>query len=144
MYRQHHAWLLRTIRSRFGPDQAEDLVQEVYLRAASYAGDRIRNPRALLAQIATRAAIDRSRRAHVREHFAVPSSDAAAYADQAEALALKQIILALPEKFREIFVLSRFAGLTNDEIAEQRGISVKTVEWRMTKALKLCAKRLRD
>ncbi len=41
----------------------------------------------------------------------------------------------LPEKRRRIFELSRHQGLSNKEIAEELGISVKTVENQMTAAL---------
>lgn len=42
---------------------------------------------------------------------------------------------SLPTKRREIFILSRHEGLSNKEIAEKLGISVKTVENQMTSAL---------
>lgn len=42
----------------------------------------------------------------------------------------------LPEKCRLIFGLKRFEGMSNRQIAEQLGISVKTVENQMTTALK--------
>jgi RNA polymerase sigma-70 factor, ECF subfamily len=41
----------------------------------------------------------------------------------------------LPEKCREIFVMNRFDGLKYQEIADKLGISVKTVETQMSKAL---------
>lgn len=41
----------------------------------------------------------------------------------------------LPEKCREIFLMSKRDGLTNSEIAEKMGISIKTVKNQMTKAL---------
>lgn len=141
LYRRHYAWLLRLIRRRFGVDQAEDLAQETFARATRYQGAEVRNPRALLAQIATRAAVEFERRRLVRVPLHDFSEDRAHSADdQAEALALKQVILALPAHQRDVFVLSRFAGLTYEEIAAKRGISVKAVEARMTKALKLCAR----
>jgi DNA-directed RNA polymerase specialized sigma24 family protein len=34
--------------------------------------------------------------------------------------------------------------MTYEEIAEAQSISVKVVEWRVAKALAICAKRLRD
>ena len=40
----------------------------------------------------------------------------------------------LPEKCREIFVLSKVDGLSNKQIAEQLNISMKTVEAQMTTA----------
>lgn len=41
----------------------------------------------------------------------------------------------LPEKRKEVFILSRQKGLTNKEIAQQLDISEKTVENQLTKAL---------
>jgi len=49
----------------------------------------------------------------------------------------------LPNKCRQIFVLSRNGGLTYDEIAEEMGISVKTVENQMSIALKKLRESLR-
>lgn len=45
------------------------------------------------------------------------------------------LLQQLPEKRREIFVLSRKQGLSNKEIAEHKGISIKTVEAQISKAL---------
>ena len=42
----------------------------------------------------------------------------------------------LPERCRQVFMLSRFEGFTNQEIATAMEISHKTVENQMTKALK--------
>ncbi|RKD86455.1 RNA polymerase sigma-70 factor (ECF subfamily) [Mangrovibacterium diazotrophicum] len=49
---------------------------------------------------------------------------------------LNDAILQLPEKCREIFLLSKKQELSNKQIAEQLGVSVKTVENQMTIALK--------
>jgi RNA polymerase sigma-70 factor (ECF subfamily) len=48
----------------------------------------------------------------------------------------------LPEKCREIFKLSRFEHLKYQEIADRLGISVKTVEAQMSKALQHMKARL--
>ncbi|HPT32104.1 MAG TPA: RNA polymerase sigma-70 factor [Prolixibacteraceae bacterium] len=45
------------------------------------------------------------------------------------------IIASMPEKCRQVFLLSRHDGLKNKEIAEQMGISVKMVEKQISKAL---------
>jgi RNA polymerase sigma-70 factor (ECF subfamily) len=39
---------------------------------------------------------------------------------------VQKALLALPEKRREIFELSRFEGLKYHEIAEKLGINIKT------------------
>lgn len=50
----------------------------------------------------------------------------------------------LPEKCREVFELSRNEGLKYQEIADRLGISVKTVETQMSKALQHLRIRLKD
>lgn len=49
---------------------------------------------------------------------------------------IDQSILELPDKCRNIYLLSKQERLSNKEIAERLGISVKTVEAQMTIALK--------
>lgn len=51
--------------------------------------------------------------------------------------ALQAAIQQLPEKCRLVFSLSRFEQLSHKEIAQQLGISVKTIENQITKAMKL-------
>ncbi len=50
----------------------------------------------------------------------------------------------LPPRCSEIFKLSRFEGLKYQEIADHLGISVKTVEVQMGKALKVLRENLQD
>ncbi len=50
----------------------------------------------------------------------------------------------LPEKCRTIFQLSRFGELTYRQVAMQLGISVKTVETQMGKALRILRNDLKD
>ncbi|WP_163711318.1 RNA polymerase sigma-70 factor [Mangrovibacterium lignilyticum] len=49
---------------------------------------------------------------------------------------IDKIIGSLPDQCRLIFILSREKGLKNREISDQLGLSLKTVESHITKALK--------
>ncbi|WP_316817599.1 RNA polymerase sigma-70 factor [Pedobacter nyackensis] len=53
-------------------------------------------------------------------------------------------IAALPERCREVFMLSRKELLSNKEIAERMGITVKAVESQMTIALKQLKAKMGD
>ncbi|MGX5820756.1 RNA polymerase sigma-70 factor [Chitinophaga lutea] len=55
-----------------------------------------------------------------------------------------EAIERLPARCREIFKLSRFEGLKNGQIAQQLGLSVKTVENQMTIALRQLRAELMD
>jgi len=57
---------------------------------------------------------------------------------------LRQALNDLPEQCRTIFQLSRFEELRYREIADRLGISVKTVESQMGKALKILRSKLVD
>lgn len=52
------------------------------------------------------------------------------------------VIESLPEKCRQVFKLSYLHGLKNREIADSLGISLKTAEAHMYKALKILRERL--
>jgi RNA polymerase sigma-70 factor, ECF subfamily len=52
------------------------------------------------------------------------------------ATAIDKEIERLPEKCRIIFIMSRQQGLTYNEIAEVQGVSIKTVETQIGRALK--------
>ena len=49
--------------------------------------------------------------------------------------AIERALSKLPEKTREVFMLSRYDGLKNQQIAETKNISQKTVEYHISKAL---------
>jgi len=57
---------------------------------------------------------------------------------------IDQSIAALPDRRREIFILSREQGLKYREIADKLGISIKTVETQMGQALKELRENLKE
>ncbi|KOH44874.1 RNA polymerase sigma-70 factor [Sunxiuqinia dokdonensis] len=57
---------------------------------------------------------------------------------------LKHGIGLLPEKCREVFIMSRIQGLKNEEIAAKLNISKRTVETQISKALKVLRVELKD
>lgn len=145
-YRRYSTWLVARLRRRFGTD-TEDLVQEIWLRMAAIEADLdIRYPRAFLLKVAFNIGLSGDRQSRRRRQIldnSVPLGTTAQEPAQNAVVQIQQIVIALPQPLRDVFVLSRFGGLTNNQIAEQLGISPKTVEWRMTKALAQCAAELR-
>lgn len=148
LYRRYSAWLTARVRGLFGAD-AEDIVQETWLRLAPIGpGVDIAHPKAFLITVARNIGVSRGRQARRRADMAAqledptsnPETDAGG---QIEAILISQIVLGLPQPLQDVFLLSRFGGLTNTQIAEHLGISPKTVEKRMTKALAHCAAQLR-
>nr|WP_231708311.1 sigma-70 family RNA polymerase sigma factor [Sphingomonas populi] len=152
LYRDHAEWLraLVTRRLRAQPTEVDDIVQDTWLRAAGCKTDNIQHPKAFLSQTALNLFRDRKRREAVRQQHREGvaadrgGGDRHSMSEQEAILELERIVLDLPEKIRDVFVLSRFRHMSNAEIATTLGISIKTVEWRMGKALALCMSRLRD
>lgn len=55
---------------------------------------------------------------------------------------INEALESLPEKCRQIFELNRFDGLKYSEIATQLGLSIKTVENQISKALRILREKL--
>ena len=139
---------------RFVPDRAlaEDLAQEVFLRFWEKRAQIEVNSSlpAYLRRMAINEALAYLRRhKHYEETEFEPQFESASgqsvedrYLHGELEEHIKQAIATLPPKCRAVFQLSRFEELTYNEIANQMGISVKTVENQMGKALKLMRERL--
>jgi RNA polymerase sigma-70 factor (ECF subfamily) len=50
----------------------------------------------------------------------------------------------LPEDIREIFMLNRYSDMTYAKIAEKKAVSVKTVEAKMSRAIKILKQVLKE
>ncbi|WP_353125240.1 RNA polymerase sigma-70 factor [Parapedobacter pyrenivorans] len=57
---------------------------------------------------------------------------------------IAEAINTLPESYRETFQLSRFEGMTNAQVASALNVSVKTIEYRITRSLKILRAKLKD
>jgi RNA polymerase sigma-19 factor, ECF subfamily len=75
------------------------------------------------------------------EASSTPHADAAVVQEELD-VAVQRAVQSLPERCREVFELSRVHGLKYAEIAQTLGISVKTVEAQMGKALRMLRERL--
>lgn len=138
---RHRKWLLDFLRRRFGNLVSEDAAQEAFVRTLA-SGAVVRNPRAFLAKVAIRAALEEIRRRPEPGFVYVPP--VSVEADAETAVLLEQVLVALPEPIRDVFVLSRFGGLSNVEIAQRCNLSVKRVEARLTEARRRCAALMQD
>lgn len=150
MYLQHSSWLARRLRAQGARREvADDVVQETYVRIARYDSEIIvAQPKALLLQIARNILRDQMRLAERRTRPSfqlglMAQQSNSGDAEQFEGVLLQQIVRALPPSCRDVFVLTRFGGMSYAEIAALKKLSVKTVERRMSQALALCAASLR-
>ena len=57
---------------------------------------------------------------------------------------IEKALNALPERCREIFILSKLEGKKQKEIAEELNVSVKTIETQMTIAYKKLREELKN
>ncbi len=57
---------------------------------------------------------------------------------------LQHCIEKLPEKCRKVFMMSRFQDMKNQEIADELGVSIRTVEAQIYQALKILKEELKD
>ena len=137
-------------------DDAEDAVQEAFVRALRYFGGfRGESGRAWLLSITRNACwnVLEKRRASLAatefdETLHTPESDAPApEADLARSLAagvIRRSLDALPAVFREAIVLRELEGLSYREIAEVTGVPAGTVMSRLARARAQLAQALQE
>ncbi|MBI1197917.1 MAG: sigma-70 family RNA polymerase sigma factor [Phenylobacterium sp.] len=147
-WRAHLVWLRAAIGRRFGADLADDIAQETCLRVVQRStAEPVENLRGLLMTVAANLARDAFRRRRVRaEHLAAAETLAGEGAERTaeDDLLVREAILSLPPDLRDTFLLSKIGGLTNREIAQRCGLSVRAIDKRLQKAMTLFVARLRD
>ncbi|MBS7778814.1 sigma-70 family RNA polymerase sigma factor [Acidovorax sp. CCYZU-2555] len=153
-YRELLRFLQGAARDR---ETAADIAQESYARllAVQQSGETVAEPRALLYRTARNLLIDQHRRGEVRGAHLSLESDAVedpidlvagpqALEPEAAAMSAQSVdallaaIGALPLRCREAFMLHKFDGLSQAEVARQMGISVTMVERHIKLGMQAC------
>lgn len=148
--------LFRHLLFRLGGDAdlAHDIVQEAFTRLWERRGavDPARPIYPWLAAVADNLAADHFRRTAVRRrdaaragaglHVPDPTPEEALDARALEEEVLRIVNTELGARCRTVFLLSRAAGKSNEEIARILSLSRKTVENQLNRALKVLRKRI--
>ena len=143
IYREHYQSIQRYLIRFFGQKEAEDLAQEVFIKAGQSL-ESFRSEAQIstwLYRIATNAAIDRIRQPDFRREtvFSQPEPELSGDAQSLENDALRRatnecirgIIDGLPENYRVPVILSELQGLPNQQIADVLGLSLDVVKVRL-------------
>jgi RNA polymerase sigma factor (sigma-70 family) len=128
------------------PDEADDLIQEAFLRLHVYCRDHtVRNTAAFLLRTALNLALDHRRRARVAAIVPgaledLPLADPSPLPDEVCAARerlqrMKAGLEAMSPRRREVFILNRIEGYSFPQIAAQLGITVSAVEKHAAKAI---------
>jgi RNA polymerase sigma-70 factor (ECF subfamily) len=163
VYSASRAELLRFLVARTGdPAEAEDLLQELWLKARHPGAGPVAHGRAYLYRMAQNLIVDRLRERQRRrrreeawygEHTGDGSgsepSDPSRNAeetllDREEAAALASAVASLPAAARRAFVLHKVDGLRHAEVADLLGISKSGVEKHMSVAMRHLRRALLD
>ena len=146
LYRDVLPELLSFLTRKLGNRQdAEDVAQDTFERFCRVADtEDIANPRGLLFVTAYRLALNHmrdrrvqgDRQASQREHTDAAADPSRIVDDRERLDRAWHAIARLPEKTCHVFLLHRFEGLTYREIADQVGLSQKSIEYHMGRALR--------
>lgn len=147
LFKRHYKPLCRRVNTMLNDEEAtEDVVQALFIKIWE-SRDTLQTPDSVAAYLFTAArnrALNYIKAQSRKSNNEIPLNnhhDEADYRteEQMDAKELQKALYAaidaLPEKRREVFVLSRFEGKSYKEIAEIMQISIKTVEAQMGKAL---------
>jgi RNA polymerase sigma factor (sigma-70 family) len=146
--RRYYAPLASFFRKRTRDTaEVQDLVQQVFLRLAQHPEiGEIRNADGYIFQTASNTLKDHVRNTAVREQFIRENieighegrsdfSPERVLLGRESVAQLADALRQLPERTRDVFMLRCFEGLKHAEIARLQGISVRTVEKHLERAL---------
>ena len=157
LYMQYAPMLLRFAGKFISPFFAEDIVHDVFLKIWDkqvflLSESEVKN---ILFVAVRNACIDHLRRISLEQEFADKRAiqlklDELSFYDGADELFMRKDLMAhvmakineLPEKRREIFLLSYMEGLKAAEIAERLDLSTRTVENQLYRTLLFLRKEL--
>ena len=134
-------------------DETEDVVQQVFVSLWEKRTqlDIHTSVRAVLYRAVHNACLNRLKHQKVRRDYAGDWKSTQSDSEQTDALEAAELqdrinraIEGMPEQCARIFKMSRFEQLKYQEIADQLGLSIKTVENQMGKALKIIREALKD
>ncbi len=146
LYRRHRRGLRGFLTARLRCEEtAAELAQETFVRLLTLPLSAIRNPVGLLYGIAHNLAIDHHRAGSRQpleseptelDELPSPAPDPAEVAAVRQRLALVETAVSrLPPQCRRAFVLNRFEGLSQADVAKRMGISQQMAERHIAKAL---------
>lgn len=154
LFEAHNQALLRFLTCRLrSTHEAREVAQEAYVRLLQLdTPDGVSYLRAFLFKIAANLATDRLKSAARRgridrleffdEPTLEPSPEAGVSARQ-ELAAILTMLEELPPRCRYAFIMHRFYGHSVAEVATLMGLSVRTVQLYVERALVFCSERLR-
>ena len=151
LYLQHHGWLVARLRRKLGCAwDAADLAQSTFVRVLTASGQRLEElaePRAYLTTVAQRLLANHLRRRQIEHAYlealaSLPEPVAPAPEVQLMVLetlhAIDRLLNGLPVVARKAFLLWRLEELTQEQIAEQLGLSRTTVRRHLAAAAERC------
>jgi RNA polymerase sigma-70 factor (ECF subfamily) len=140
--RASEADVWRLARHLVGPDDADDVTQDAFVRAwralPAFRGDS--SARTWLLSITRRACADQVRRSVRRRRLGsrveqqAARSGAASTADPADVHAVSELVDELPDDQRAAFVLTQIIGCSYEEAAQACGVPIGTIRSRVARA----------
>ncbi len=158
MFSEHGPVLRGFFVRRGAKDEAEDLVQETYLRllrAHHCQGDAIANPEAYLFTVALNLAREQAVRRRWSllpieelENITTLLAEEESVEDAAERAQRRQrlqaLLRTLPGRTRAVLVMQYRDGLSYKQIAERMGVSSHMVKKHVVRGLSVCRRALAD
>ena len=154
LFDQHAQALRLFLRGRsVPPDQAEDVVQELFARLMGVArleekmSDSTGSSRSYILTMANNLLVNRQRKQQLRNAYAAALREIDGeqmdertperiVAAQLDLEAMKAAIMAMPLNWRVAFILQRFRNMSYEEIALHMGVQVKQVDNYIVRAMR--------